>query len=141
MHVYPLPDKISTKFQRQHLCFWGPAFHWDLWEYHATNPEVKNPRWRPLNFKYIYIRSQTSYQRNSIGYTYNFGVQLSIGTHGNTMRPNRKWTNSRWWPLNFKYIYLRSQARYQRNSNGYIYVFGVQLSIGTHGNTMRPSRE
>ena len=29
MHVSPLPDKLSTKFQRLHPCFWGPALHWD----------------------------------------------------------------------------------------------------------------
>ena len=57
------------------------------------------------------------------------------------MRPSRKRKNSRWQPLNFKYVYLRSQTRYQRNSNGYTYIFVVQLSIGTHRNTMRPSRK
>jgi len=40
IHVSPLPDKISTKFQRLYLCFRGPAFHWDLREYYATKPEV-----------------------------------------------------------------------------------------------------
>jgi len=40
MHVSPLPDNIWTKFQRLHLCFRGPASHWDRREYYATKPEV-----------------------------------------------------------------------------------------------------
>ena len=40
MHVNSLPDKILSKFQRLYLCFLGPAFHWDSWEYYATVPEV-----------------------------------------------------------------------------------------------------
>ena len=41
MHVSPLPDKISTKFQRLFLCFRGLAFHWDIWEDYETKPEVE----------------------------------------------------------------------------------------------------
>ena len=38
MHVYLLPNKVSMKFQRLHLCFRDLAFHWDS-EYYATEPE------------------------------------------------------------------------------------------------------
>jgi len=41
MHVSPLPDEISAKFQRLYLCFRDPAFHWNPWEYLATKPEVE----------------------------------------------------------------------------------------------------
>ena len=41
IHRSPLPDKISTKFQRLYLYFRGPAFHWDSWKYYATKPEVE----------------------------------------------------------------------------------------------------
>ena len=100
-----------------------------------------NSRRRPLNFKCLYLRFQTRYQRNSNGFTYIFGVQLSIGTHENTMRPNRKWKNPRWWPLNFKCMYLRLYTRWQRNSNGYTYVFEVQLSNNNSDNVVRPNRK
>ena len=40
MRVFALFDKISTEFQRLYLHFWGPAFHWNLWEWCATKPEV-----------------------------------------------------------------------------------------------------
>ena len=49
-----------------------------------------NPRWRPQNFKCMYLRFQTRYQWNSNGHAYVFGVLLSIGTYENIMRPNRK---------------------------------------------------
>ena len=39
IHVFPLPDQISTKFSWLYLCFRGPAFHWDSWDYNATKPE------------------------------------------------------------------------------------------------------
>ena len=39
-----------------------------------------------------------------------------------------------------KPLYLRFQTRNQRNSNGYIYVFGVQLPIRTSGNTVQPNQ-
>jgi len=42
MHVSPLTDQISAKFQRLYLCFLGPAFHWDSREQYATEPEVKD---------------------------------------------------------------------------------------------------
>ena len=40
MRVFALSDKISTEIQRLYLRFWGPAFHWNLWEWCATKPEV-----------------------------------------------------------------------------------------------------
>ena len=102
----------------------------------AAKPEIAKflIKWR---YKPLYLRLSMRYQRHFNG----VWVQLSIRIVGNTVWPNRKCKNPRWWPLNFKYTYLCSQTRYQRNSNGYTYVFGVQLSIETHGNTMRPSRE
>jgi len=39
MYVSPVPDKISTKFQRLYLCFRGPTFNWNPREYYATKPE------------------------------------------------------------------------------------------------------
>ena len=101
----------------------------------------KNPSWQPFNFKCMYLRSQTRYQRNSNRYTCFSVVLPSIRTHENTMRPNRKWTNSRWRPLNFYCVSLRSQTRYQRNSNGKTYVLEVQHSTGTCGNDVRPNRK
>ena len=144
MQITPLPDQIYTKFQRLQplqLSVGVPAIHWNLWEDCVTEPDVEKFKMAASKLQIQYLRFQTRYQRNSNGYTYIFGVQLSIGTHKNTMRPNRKWTNPRWWPPNFKCMYLRSQTRYQRNSNGYTYVFWIQLSIGTHENTMRPNRK
>jgi len=57
------------------------------------------------------------------------------------MRPNRKWIKPIWPPQNLKCMFLHSQTRYERNSKGYTYVFGDQLPIGTHENTMRPNRK
>ena len=68
----------------------------------------------------MYPRFQTRYQRNFNGYIFLWSSFPS----DNTMRPNRKWKNPRWWPLNFKCMYLRFQTkRYRRNSNGYTYTF------------------
>ena len=44
MHVSPLPDKISTKFQRLCLCFRGIAFHWDIREDYAIKPELEKSK-------------------------------------------------------------------------------------------------
>ena len=89
--VSPLLDTISTKFQRLYL-FWGPAIHWNFWEYCAIKPEVKNARWRPLNFKCMYLGSQTK-DINEIATALHpcFGVQHSNGTGADTVQPNRKW--------------------------------------------------
>ena len=43
----------------------------------------------------------------------------------------------RWRPLNCKYLYLSLYTRWQRNSNGYTHVFGVQLSKTYNGNVVR----
>jgi len=57
-------------------------------------PEVENSRWRPLHFQNIYLSLYTRYQRNSNGYTYVFGIQLS-NEDGQMLydqtRRNRKW--------------------------------------------------
>ena len=44
MHVSPLPDKITTKFQRLYQCFRSPAFHWDIREDYATKPELEKSK-------------------------------------------------------------------------------------------------
>jgi len=64
----------------------------------------------------MFLHSRTWYQRNSNGYAYVFEDRLSIGTHENTMRPNRKWKKPIW----------RSQV--------------LVFSTSTHENTMRPNR-
>jgi len=99
------------------------------------------PIWPPQNLKCTFLHTQTRYERNSNGYTYVFGDRLLIGTHENTMRPNRKWIKPLWRPLNVKCTFLHSQMSHQRNFKGYTYVFGDRLSIGTHDNTMRPNPE
>jgi len=40
MHVSPLPDEISTKFQSLYISCQGPAIDWDPREYYAIKPEV-----------------------------------------------------------------------------------------------------
>jgi len=99
------------------------------------------PTWRSPYLKCMFLQSQTRYQRNSIGYTYVFGVRLPIGTHEHTIWPKLKLTNPRWWPVTLKWMYLHSKLRYQRNSNGYTYVCVDRLSFGTHENTMQPNRK
>ena len=123
MHVSSLLDKISTKFRRLGLCLRSLDFHWDILEDYATKPELEKSKMVASELQMNVSPPQTRYQRNSNGYTCFFGVQHSIRTHENTMRPNRKWKNSKWRPLNFYCVSLRSQTRYQRNSNGYTYVF------------------
>ena len=54
-------------------------------------PEVKNPRWRPVNFNCVFLRIQTSYRRHSNWYTHVLGVQHSNGTSSDTVQPNRNW--------------------------------------------------
>jgi len=124
-------NKISTVTPSHFR--WQP-FQWNypMW------PEVENSRWRALNFQnvslYLCLIS-TKFQR----YTNVFGVQIRI-MHGNVVRPNGKKPiveNPRWRPLNFQNVYLSLYTRYQRNSNGYTYVFGVQLSYNDNGNVVR----
>jgi len=52
----------------------------------------------------------------------------SNGTIGETVRCDRRW-KKRWRPLNFQNVYLSFYTRYQRNSNGYIYVIGSNYQI------------
>ena len=44
MHVSPVSDEISTKFQLLCLCFRGLAFHWDIRVDYATQPEVEKSK-------------------------------------------------------------------------------------------------
>ena len=74
---------------------------------------VDNPRWRPHNFsKQIYMKFQRLQPINL-----RFGCPTN---HWNsceyTLRPSRKCKTTGWRHLNFKCMYLRLQARYQRNS-------------------------
>jgi len=46
--------------------------------------------------------------------------------------------NSSWRPLNFEFVYLSLLTRYRQDSNGYAYVFGLQLSYMNSGNVVRP---
>ena len=53
-----LAHKITTKFKRQYLCFLGLAMQWELCQCCTANrkkPEMENPRWRPLNLKYVHL--------------------------------------------------------------------------------------
>ena len=105
---------------------------------------MENPRWRPLNFKSVYLSLYTRWQRNSNGHTYIFGVQLSDVCNGNDVRPNGEGTGrgkSKMAALNLKYLYLSLYTRWQRNSNDYTYVFGVQLSNGSSENAVRTNAE
>jgi len=39
MHVSPLTNQITTKFQRLYLCFRGPTSHWETRAYYSTKTE------------------------------------------------------------------------------------------------------
>jgi len=52
--IYQLVDKIETRFQRLNLSFRGPAIQWNYGEEFSIKLEVKSPRWRPTNWKYLY---------------------------------------------------------------------------------------
>jgi len=39
----------------------------------GEKPEVENPRWRPLNLKYVYLNMYMRWQGNFDGYAYVFG--------------------------------------------------------------------
>jgi len=56
--VYPLVDKIGTRFQPLHLCWRGPA------SFGTTGNAF------PPNRKYSYFSLQTRYKRDVNGYTY-----------------------------------------------------------------------
>ena len=84
----------QTQYQQNSndcTCFGGPAIHWNFWEYSAIKPEVENARWRPQNFKCMYLRFQTK-DINEIPTALHicFGVQHSNGTSAATVQPNRK---------------------------------------------------
>jgi len=48
--ISQLVDKSSITFKRLYPCFRGRVVHYD---YCTTLPEVKNPKWRSLNWKYL----------------------------------------------------------------------------------------
>jgi len=50
--ISQLVDKSSITFKRLNLCFRGRAVHYDYSGCCTMSPEVKNPKWRPLNRKY-----------------------------------------------------------------------------------------
>jgi len=77
----------------------------------------------------MYFHSQTRYQRTSIGYIHNFGIQHSNGTYADTVQPNRKWIIEYVCLLNLQ-MQIRSQTRYMWNFNGYshcTYVVGPAI--------------
>ena len=77
--IYQLVDKIGTiwtKSQRPYQSFHGPAIQWNWLEWGSIKQKVGNPRWWPLDFKYIHINFQTIDQQNSNGNTHVFGFQL-----------------------------------------------------------------
>ena len=85
-------EQIATKFWRLKLGFGGPAIQRRYRHHCANYLEVENnPRWRPLNRKYLYISLKTWLQPTFDGYTYAFGVQQSNGAMDITVRTNRKW--------------------------------------------------
>jgi len=64
-------------------------------------PEVKNPRLRPLNFRHVNLILLTRKQRNSNGYTYDFGTQPINKNSSNVVRPKGKpeVKNTSWRPI------------------------------------------
>ena len=81
MHESPLPYKISTKFQRLYLCFWGSALQWDSRDYNATLPEVEKCKMAAYKL-WIHVsplarKISTQLQRL---YTHIFWVQISNWT-------------------------------------------------------------
>ena len=50
-----LADKIATKFQRLHPCFWVQLSNWTRAD--TERPNRKQKRWQFLNFKYAYVPS------------------------------------------------------------------------------------
>jgi len=76
------------------------------------NRKCIKPIWRSQNLKCMFLHSQTRYRRNSKDYTNVFGIGLSIDTHENTMRPNRKWKVTIWWPLIPDKISTKFQSLY-----------------------------
>jgi len=55
IRISRLVDMIATKFQWLLPCFWGQGIQRYNWEYCLTLPEVRNPRWRPPIWKYVYL--------------------------------------------------------------------------------------
>jgi len=51
MNASPLVDKISTKFQRLHLYFRGPASHWNTRKYYSTKQEVRKSKLADLKLE------------------------------------------------------------------------------------------
>ena len=61
------------RLQPHNLCIGSPAVQWNLWKTVWPNQKWENPKWRPLNFKCMYLRFQTKSKRNFNGFTYVIG--------------------------------------------------------------------
>ena len=98
---------IGTKFQRLNPYSWGLATQCKQPECCPTKPEVGNPRWRPLNRKYLDLSLQMGQERNSKGYTHVFGVQQLNGSSLNAVRHKPEVGNPRWrlygWISDFRF--------------------------------------
>ena len=81
-----LVDMISKKFKRVYLLSRLHVIQWDWREYFITKPEVENPRWRPPNWKYLYLGLLTWYQRNSKGIVW---FSMSNWARENNSGPSR----------------------------------------------------
>ena len=80
-------NKMATKFQRQYLCLGvqltNEFLGGNVVRPNGKEPEVENPRCRPVNLKYLNLNLYTRWQQNSNSYTYVFWVQLSNGSDDN----------------------------------------------------------
>jgi len=67
MHVFPLPDKILTKFQRLYVCFRAPASHWDTRTYYPTKTEVDKTKmvacYLEMHVSPLQVEISTTFQR------------------------------------------------------------------------------
>ena len=100
IHVSPLSDKISiTIFQLLHSCFVVQYSNGTCADTVQANQKwiIQDGGLQTLNacVSPLPDKISTKFQRLYV----RFRGQHSIGTFENTMRPNRRWTKSRWWPL------------------------------------------
>ena len=130
-----LLDQIATRFQRLYLCFRDRAFQWDNSQYCTTKVEGTGSEkskmaayTTEMHISQLPDQITTRFQC----YTCVFRVEHSNGTICNTLQ--QKWKepevkNPRWRPIPLKCIYLSSQTRQKRSSNGYSYVSGSVIPL------------
>ena len=51
---------IAAKFQQRHPCFWGWGIQRSYFPYSVMQADIKNPRWRLTNRKYLYLSLYTT---------------------------------------------------------------------------------